>query len=174
MPTRERNCAVNFFTDHITVRSEISGWSQMQAVKVDYYIKLDNRWRVQEFEVIAQTGNHPGHVYAMRRDNNGHWRDKAGNEKDQFLGCDYIDITLTPFTNSLPINGLVLNNGKSRDIDVLYIDIMENEVRRDRQRYIKLDRLKYRFENDNGNFTADINVDEDGFVTDYPELFESI
>ena len=57
---------------------------------------------------------------------------------------------------------------------VVYIDIMENNIKMSRQRYTKLDRLKYKFENEDGTFTADINVDEEGFVTDYPELFESI
>lgn len=168
------NCAVNFLEGGIIVRSEISGWLSMQALKVEYIIKLDNRWRVQEFEVMAQIGNKPTAMYSMRSDSSGRWYTKEGAENHNFYNCRYIDITLTPFTNTLPINGLLLKEGSSCDIDVLYIDIMEAGMRRDRQRYTKLGRLKYRFENDNGNFTADIDVDEDGFVTDYPELFESI
>lgn len=146
----------------------------MQALKVDYVIKLNNRWQVQEFEVTAQIGNKPTTLYTMKCDSSGRWFGRDGIENHNFNNCRYIDISLTPFTNTLPINGLSLKEGGSNDIDVLYIDIMEGEIRRDRQRYTKLGRLKYRFENDNGNFTADIDVDEEGFVTDYPELFESI
>ena len=110
----------------------------------------------------------------MYRNSNGSWFNKGGIENYNFNNCRYIDISLTPFTNTLPINGLTLKEEGSSDIDVLYIDIMKGEMRRDRQRYTKLGRLKYLFENDNGDFSAEIDVDEEGFVTDYPELFESI
>ena len=61
--------------------------------------------------------------------------------------------------------------GESREFDLIYIDVLEAQLRPDRQKYTKLDNNTYRFENDGGNFTAEITVDDDGFVTDYPELF---
>lgn len=170
------NCAVNYLVGGgIVVRSEISGWINKKALTVEYIIKLDNKWHVLEFELTAQIGNKPANHYAMSN-KQGLWTDNSGKEYTEFKGCDYIDITLTPFTNSLPINGLLFSEGERHQIDVIYIDVMDNDMRKDRQRYTKLNNFKYRFENDFADqpFTADIDVDENGFVTFYPELFETI
>lgn len=169
----EENCAISYIGDGITVRSEISGWANRQPVSAEYVIKLDNEWTVLEFQVTVQIGNSPARCYAMRRDASGNWKGFSGIDYPEYFGCKYIDISLTPFTNTLPVNGLHLKEGETRDVDVVYMDVLENELRRERQHYTRMGRLKYRFANDN-NFTADIDVDEDGFVTNYPELFELI
>ena len=57
---------------------------------------------------------------------------------------------------------------------MVYIDVIEHKVYRDRQNYTRIEKNMYRFENDDGSFTAFIEVDKDGFVTDYPDLFEMI
>ena len=165
------NCTVTYAEDGIIVRSEISGQVDTQTVTAEYVIKLDHNWKVMEFQVTAQTGSNPTQCYAMQRDPAGNWKGLSGLDYPEYHGCDYIDITLTPLTNSLPINSLALEIGDEKNINVLYIDIMEHELRIDMQRYTKIDKSKYRFENTNG-FSAKLNVDEDGFVTYYPELFQ--
>ena len=168
------NCYISFFSTSIIVHSEISGWINNKPVTVEYYIKLANNWEVQEFEVIAQRESYPVKKYAMKRESNGAWTDNKGVQLAKFSRCSYIDITLTPFTNSLPINNLKLNESERKEIHVVYIDIEEEKVRVDKQRYTRLNDHLYRFENDGGNFKAEITVDKDGFVTNYPQLFEII
>lgn len=169
----DETCAVNYHDNDITVRSEISGWADGKPLTVEYFIRLGKSWDVLQFEVTAQVGTQVNR-YAMHRDDSGKWRETGGEESPEFEGCDYIDISLTPLTNSLPINGLGLLEGTSKYTDVVYIDVLDNKLRRDRQQYTKLSRLKYKFVNDGGDFTAEIDVDEQGFVTDYPNLFENI
>ena len=169
----EENCAVSYMGDGIIIRSEISGWAAGQPVTVEYVIKLTVDWQVTEFTLTAQTGSDAAQCYAMKRDAAGNWSGMSGIEYPEYHGCDYIDISLTPLTNSLPVNGLKLENGEKKDITVVYIDVLENDVRTDRQRYTKLNPHRYRFENgfDSDNFTADIDVDENGMITNYPQLF---
>lgn len=167
-------CLLSYLDDVIIVRSEISGWIDKQPITAEYYIKLDTAWRVMEFDVIAQKGSKPQRRYAMFATADGKWRDNLATPYRDFDGCRFIDITLTPFTNSLPINGLKQNINETRVIDVLYIDIIEDRLSRHTQTYTRLDYNNYRFENDNGNFTADIAVNDDGLVTHYPGLFEII
>lgn len=167
------NCAVNFTGSGIVVRSEIMGWLEGSALTSEYYIKMDRQWQVQEFEIKTFLNGSITH-FRMSRDASGRWKDYHGREHPEFDGCRYIDISLTPLTNSLPVNGLYLQEGKTKQINVVYIDVQEGKVRQDRQQYTRLGRLKYRFKNDNRNFTADIDVDEEGFVTYYPQLFEII
>jgi hypothetical protein len=166
------NCYISFFSSAILVHSEISGWINNKPGTVEYYIKLSNNWDVLEFEVIAQRESYPVKKYAMKRESSGAWTDSNGAQQAKYSRCNYIDITLTPFTNSLPINGLKINDAESKDIHVIYIE--EDKLRVDKQQYTKLNDNRYRFENDGGNFRADITVDKDGFVTNYPQLFEII
>jgi hypothetical protein len=108
------------------------------------------------------------------KDLDGLWSDANGKHYPEFNGCSFIDISLTPFTNTLPIKGSNWIQGQRQQIDVLYVDILANELRKDTQFYTLLSPNNYRFENAAGNFTADITVDEDGFVTNYPQLFEML
>lgn len=169
----DEHCAVNFLDEAIMVRSEIEGWAHGIPVYADYTIKLDLQWNVLEFDInfhVRDTQHH----YHLLRDASGNWSDDSGKPYPEFKGCNFIDISLTPFTNSLPVNGLFLPHGESRDFDLVYVDIMANQIKKDHQKYTKLGHHKYRFENDGGSFIADIDVDDDGFVTHYPELFNMI
>ncbi len=87
-----------------------------------------------------------------------------------------MDISTTPFTNTLPIRRLDLDPGESQEIRVAYVDVPGMAVRPERQRYACLERHTgggvYRYESLDGNrFTADLTVDADGLVLDYPGLF---
>lgn len=169
----DEHCAVNFLDDAIMVRSEIEGWAHGIPVYADYTLRLDKLWNVLEFDIdfhVRDTQHH----YHLLRDEESNWTDASGKTYPEFKGCKYIDISLTPFTNSLPINGLFLPHGESAQIDLVYVDIIANEIRKDHQKYTKAGHHNYHFENDGGNFTADIHVDNDGFVTHYPELFNMI
>ena len=83
-----------------------------------------------------------------------------------------IDIAATPFTNTLPIRRLQLAQGERRSLQVAYISTPDLQVTRVEQAYscIELGR-EYRYEGIFRNFTANMKVDEDGLVLDYPTLF---
>lgn len=169
----DEHCAINFLSDAIMVRSEIEGWAHAVPVYADYTLKLDLQWNVLEFDIRFHDRN-TQHHYHFFRDGESNWADVSGEAYPEFKGCSYIDISLSPFTNSLPINGLFLPHGESAQIDVVYIDILANVIRKDHQKYTKSGHHHYTFENGGGNFTADIQVDDDGLVTHYPGLFDMI
>jgi hypothetical protein len=169
----EEHCAVNFLDKGIMVRAEIEGWAESMPVYAEYVIKLDGQWNVLEFDISFHV-NDTQHSYHMSRDASGSWADKDGRQYPEFSKCLYIDISLTPFTNTLPINGLQLAENEKSEFDLIYIDILKNEIRKDRQSYTRLNKHTYRFENDSTNFRAEITVDDTGFVTHYPQLFEMV
>jgi uncharacterized protein len=88
-----------------------------------------------------------------------------------FKGCLDVDIPLTPFTNSLPINRLQLALGEARQIRVIYLDLLERRIVPVNQKYIRLSRTEYHYENVPNDFEARIKVDDAGLVVDYPGLF---
>jgi hypothetical protein len=86
-----------------------------------------------------------------------------------------VDVAETPFTNTLPIRRLRLSPGESAEIAVAYFDGAELQPWPEPQRYTRLQKGEegelYRIESLDGGFTADLAVDADGLVVDYPGLF---
>lgn len=97
-----------------------------------------------------------------------------GVVNSKFNNFKFIDISLTPFTNTLPINYLNISENNSQKIDVLYIDVLKHQIRPVQQQYTRTAVNKYLYENIESDFKAEISVDEMGLVTSYPELFEKI
>ncbi|HLT21306.1 MAG TPA: putative glycolipid-binding domain-containing protein [Thermomicrobiales bacterium] len=112
----------------------------------------------------------------LSRDADGAWHSDGFENLPDLAGCVDIDITITPFTNTLPIRRLGLEPGQSAEIDVAYLSVPELTLSRVRQRYTRLESSGdfdyYRFESlDGSEFSAEIGVDRDGLVVDYPDLF---
>lgn len=168
----DEHCAVNYRDTTISVHSEIEGWVKRKPVYAEYWLTLNNNWEVRSFEISANVADKT-YKYSLGLDDNEHWKCKKNLPHFYFEGCNYIGISLTPLTNTLPVNNLHLLKGESKEISLIYVDILANEARRERQKYTRLDEQLYRFDNLKG-FTADIEVDKDGFVVDYPGLFELV
>lgn len=169
----EEHCNVNFLETGIMVRSEIEGWAGVKAVYAEYILTLNSDWTVREIEIHFTVGA-AEHSYNFIRHASGHWTDATGTLFRQFGECRFVDISLTPFTNTLVVNGTKFTQGETEQISVLYFDILANEVREDVQRYTNINATTYNFENAGGNFSADIEVDADGFVTRYPNLYDML
>jgi hypothetical protein len=82
-----------------------------------------------------------------------------------------VDIPLTPFTNTLPINRLNLNQGQAQETHVIYCDLLEHQIKPVRQKYTCLSGTEYHYENVPNDYEVIIQVDESGLVVDYPSLF---
>jgi hypothetical protein len=137
-----------------------------------YRIECDPQWRVRSFEVETTSGKR----LSMQSDGAGHWRDERGAPQPEFNGCIDIDLAASPFTNTLPIRRLNLAPaGGTAELSMLYIPFDTLEPTRDGQHYTCLERERlYRYEAQDRSFTADLPVDEDGLVIDYPALFQRV
>jgi hypothetical protein len=78
---------------------------------------------------------------------------------------------MTPFTNTLAIRRLGLKVGQAAEIKVAYVLVPELRLRAAPQRYTRLAERRWRFDGLDLDFTADLTVDADGFVVEYPGLF---
>lgn len=132
--------------------------------KLLYLIKTNPNWETVYFEINAHIGDKETR-FSFHGDGKGNWRNVDLN------GCIDIDISLTPFTNSLPINRLHLKIGERRIVDVLYVDVLERQIKKVQQAYTRISTFKYQYENVPNDFEAVITVDRSGFVMDYPGLF---
>jgi hypothetical protein len=119
----------------------------------------------------------PEHAVALLADGEGNWT-KDGNPVDALKGCLDIDISVTPFTNTLPIRRLNLHSGDTTVIEVAYLVVPDCEIWKTSQRYTCLDQKVhgglFRFQGLATGFEAEISADEEGFVVDYPPVFRRI
>jgi hypothetical protein len=144
------------------------------AFKARYVIRCDPRWRTRELVVDPLDGSDPLH---LNSDGEGDWRDASGRILPELQGCIDVDLSVTPFTNTLPIRRLDLREGESSEIAVVYVNVPAMRLDVSSQRYTCLERTPggglYRYEDEGvfRGFTADLPVDENGLVLDYPGIF---
>jgi len=154
--------------NNIEVNSVISGNAEGIFVLVHYKLLLNSEWETVSVEIKADLGREET-LYLLKKEN-GIWF-KNGKVATELSKCVDIDISLTPFTNSLPVNRLKLKIGEENLIEVVYFDILNREVNPVQQRYKKLDDTSYRFQTVPSDFEAIITFDNKGLVTNYPGLF---
>ncbi|MCF3638396.1 putative glycolipid-binding domain-containing protein [Rhizobium sp. TRM95111] len=167
--------------EHLTVRT-VDGGVRAEGVAigerdaasygVSYRIDCDSGWRVRSLLLKDTTGRQ----LALASDGDGHWRSPDGTPRPEFDGCIDIDLSGSPFTNTLPIRRLNLDpsQGTAR-LRMLYIPFDTLEPVVDGQLYTCLvPARRYLYEAEDGAFRAELPVDEDGLVTDYPTLCQRL
>jgi hypothetical protein len=156
----------------IRAESVLIGERGGAAYGVRYRIDCDAGWRVTSF-VVETTDGRRLHLLS---DGGGHWRTAKGVALPHFDGCIDIDLAGTPFTNTLPIRRLSLTRASgTAKLKMLYVPFDSFEPTVDGQHYTCLEDGKlYRYEAEDRSFTADLPVDEDGLVIDYPTLFQRL
>lgn len=165
----KRKMPGNVLNKEIVISSVLTGALDTLHYTAEYLLKLSHRWQVNQFEISyvlngishSVSGAHTPDEWIINR-----------QVKPEFKKCVDIDITLTPFTNSLPINRLRMNQDEPHQLEVLYINVLENRMYPVRQQYTKKSETTYNFQNIPNDFEADIIVDNQGFVVHYPQLFE--
>ena len=163
------NCLVKITAIGTEITSTIIGYYEEKIYKVDYQITTNQNWETVLFEINSRHSNQTQSI-RFEGDGKGNWKSN-GKKAEQFNGCIDIDIPLTPFTNTLPIRRLRLRQNQTQEIHVIYCDLLEQQIKPVRQRYTCLSDTEYHYENVPNDFEATIQVDESGFVIDYPSLF---
>ena len=163
------NCLITSKDTGNSITSAIVGSYQNKIYTVKYFLETDNKWLIQFVNLSCKINNKEYNL-ELKQDINNSWKlnDEINNDFDN---CLYVDISLTPFTNTLPVNHLRLALNENRTIKTIYINILEQEIKKVEQFYQKLSDTKYLYQNVPNDFEAVIEFDEFGFVVDYPYLF---
>ena len=160
----------------ILADSIIVGVSNRMPFRLQYEITCDSNWNVKELS-LTLLSNNPKSV-KIRADGQGRWSTFTGDPVPSLEGCIDVDISATPFTNTLPIRRLELKPGQSAELLVAYVLIPEIELMTYKQRYTCLELNAhdglYKYENMESDFKADLPIDSDGLVMDYPGLFKRV
>jgi len=142
--------------------------------RLTYRLNWDESWRLRDAELVLTTERSTQSL-RLQTDGQGYWRDGDDRVIDALQGCRDIDIWPTPFTNSLPIRREPMAIGERRQFLMAWVFAPDLTVHPQPQAYTRLADRLYLFENlDGSDFRAELAVDEDGVVLDYPDLFRRV
>lgn len=140
-------------------------------IGASYEIDIDKDWRVRSFALDLIDGR----KRSYRQPELGRWQDGNGKSLPKFDGCIDIDLSFSPFTNTLPVRRVNFAKGEAHEFSMLWMpsDTLDPIV--DRQRYTCLiPGQSFRYEAVDGSFAADVEFDPYGMVRDYPGLFTRV
>jgi hypothetical protein len=141
------------------------------AFRLTYQLQWTPSWQIRDARLFLATARGTQSLH-LQTDGEGRWRRGDGHSLDALAGCRDIDIWPTPFTNTFPIRRTPLQVGERREFLMAWVFGLDLTVHAQPQAYTRIAERVYLFENlDGSDFKAELPVDEDGIVIDYPELF---
>ncbi|MER9338094.1 putative glycolipid-binding domain-containing protein [Mesorhizobium sp. M0293] len=135
---------------------------------VRYRIACDAGWRARRV-VVDMIGS--GKTLVLAADGEGRWT-RDGLAVPELDGILDPDLTVTPFTNTLPIRRLRLSVGQSAEITTAFIDFPALTVVANPQRYTCLEEgRRYLYESRASDFRRELEIDREELVVDYPDFW---
>lgn len=134
-----------------------------------YHWDLDASWRTQTLRIDRTDATEKSLL--IERTGDTCWR-IDGEDRPDLAGCHEVDLSATPFCNSLAIQRMGQAGG---ELLALFVDAPALTCQPSRQRYEPLGPRAWRYV-DKGvsdGFTARLDLDEHGLVMKYENLFEA-
>lgn len=135
-----------------------------------YSLDCDAAWRTRVGRVRGWLGRQDVEITVLPT-REGHWT-ITGAEPAAVEGCVDVDIGFTLATNLLPLRRLALAVGESADAPAAWLSFPNLRLERLEQRYRRLAPTRYEYRSPRTDYVATLEVNEVGFVTRYPDLWE--
>jgi hypothetical protein len=165
------HCTIIRSPGNILVQSKIEGAVNNVHTVVEYELRLTNAWIVYDAELKVNLADQEQSVKLIHN-KSGEWSDGELHILPGLEDCMDIDISVTPFTNTLPVKRLCFKPGESRELKMVYIDLPSFELKMSRQRYTWLGNNRFIYEGIDTGYRNEITFNPEGFVIQYPGLFE--
>lgn len=159
-PTTGEECGLEQDDQGVLVRSTISGLAE----PIEYTLRATRDWQFARLSLTVGSRQ-----LLIERTADGWLVD--GASRPDLADALEVDLSASPFSNTLPIRRLDLAVGDSAEIVTAYIELPTGTVTTDPQRYTRLAELEYLYESMDSEFSRTITVDGAGLVVDYPGLF---
>lgn len=140
--------------------------------RLDYVVLCDASWRTKAAKVDGWIGDRLVHVDVDVLPQ-GRWQLNRV-EAPAVAGCLDIDLNWSPVTNLLPVRRLRLGVGQESVVKAAWLRFPSLALEPLDQVYRRVSDRAYHFESGGGTFTAELELDDLGFVTLYPGLFERV
>ena len=142
-----------------------------QPCKLDYWIICNSEWRTISGSVVGWVGDKEIDV-EISVDPLLNWR-LNGEEIPDVAGCIDLDLNFSPSTNLLPIRRLDLKVGEEATVRAAWLRFPGFNLEPLEQLYRRSGLAIYHYESAGGRFVTDITVNDTGFPTLYPNIWET-
>lgn len=133
-----------------------------------YLVACDDAWITRSVRVQGRVGGREL-TLSIHRGETGIWN-ISGEALPDLHGLQDIDLGFTPATNTLPIRRLRQQGQTEADLAAVWLDPSDWTLKRLPQRYRKT-KAGWDYASPLHKFQAELRVDSDGFVTNYPALW---
>jgi hypothetical protein len=137
--------------------------------RLDYLLECDSQWLTLSGKIAGRVGDEVIEV-EISVDPARRWR-LNGEECAEVESCVDLDLNFSPSTNLLPIRRLNLAVGQEAGVRAAWLRFPSFKLEPLEQMYRRIDTLIYRYESAGGKFVTELEVDEAGFVTHYPNFW---
>jgi hypothetical protein len=139
-----------------------------QPCRLDYLVVCDVDWRTLSGRVTGWVGDEVVEVDVSV--DSQVWR-LNGTESPEVARCIDLDLNFSPSTNLLPIRRLNLAVGEEAEVRAAWLRFPSFHLEPLEQVYRRTGATTYRYESAGGRFVRDIEVNEAGLVTLYPDFW---
>ena len=144
---------------------------ERQPCQLNYLLKCDSKWQTLSARIAGWVGDEVIRVDILV-DSEQHWR--LNNELcAEVTGCTDLDLNFSPLTNTLPIRRLNIAVGQKAKVRAAWLRFPSFKLEPLEQVYRRTDISKYRYESDDGKFVAELEVNDAGLVTHYPNFWRA-
>ncbi len=140
-----------------------------EPCRLDYLVTCNPEWETRLGRVTGWVGDQAIEI-EISVDPGGRWFVNR-NEVDNAAGCIDLDLNFSPSTNLLPIRRLNLAIGEQAQVKAAWLRFPGFALEPLDQIYRRTGATTYVYESAGGGFTAELRVNEVGFVTDYAGLW---
>jgi hypothetical protein len=158
------SCEVSLDGDRLHARGVQLG-AEPEPYRVDYELTTGADWVTERLLVRCDERS-----LDLVRAADGSWT-ANGEPQPHVQGALDCDLAFSPLTNFMPARRL---GGEPADHVMAWVSVPDLAVLRSEQRYEPIDERHVRYIGLDSDFTADLELDEDGLVVRYPRLAERV
>jgi hypothetical protein len=140
------------------------------SYQLDYGLETGTELFTRRLVVTVKDAAGERGVLLERSEEDGGWT-ANGEPLSHVEGALDVDLALSPLTNYMPAARL---GDEPRDHVMAWVDVPSLAVSASPQRYEPIDARRVRFVGLDDGFTAELELDADGFVERYPGLAERV
>jgi hypothetical protein len=138
--------------------------------RLDYQVICDAEWQTLSGKVEGWVGERIAEIEISVNSQRRWWLN--GEERPEVMGCTDLDLNFSPATNLLPLRRLGLALGQCAEIRAAWLRFPSFTLEPLEQYYARIDEAIYRYESAGGRFVAELKANEEGFIIEYPGLWE--
>lgn len=158
--------------DHYVFKGTVVCLLNGEPACINYSLRCDHSWKTRSVVVHQQWADTEKKMVIGVTDQQ-EWT--TNDEPIDFAdGLIDIDLGITPATNTLPIRRLSLTPNQSQETTAVWVRFPEMSLEPLHQRYTRIINNQYQYDSLRSGFTAKLDVDTDGLVIEYGDLWRRV